>query len=674
MSSFRCAKPVNAAQKPEVTKKWKPRKKAKRGKRTKTSTMVYSYGAGPPTTNMELFNDELAAGHRLRNAMVNLKHKRRKRDEKALASLPGAASLTSLEQEIKSKKTLMLERRAEKKALHVKGRSKKVAAPELNKVIKILKSELKTLYKKRKELRVALFQSPAWKQGKESRKLWYNEKKGKLYHASDGYWCTKIRTQMEAELARKGPPPKFKRWTGEGKVVVQLQEDKGLLVEKMSDPNNKWLIITPVVGGVWVPGTHKKVWDPNELVSVISHDKGVPIKKRVPIKKQVTRAEQMRSMHLGSDGRPMRDIGNARVKMRIGSDAENNPLWCDFTIKMHRHLPPGNRIKWAWLQRTSVGSNERWEFQVTLEKFVGPATPDLKRAVDGFVAVDVGWRLNADSTDRDCGFKSKEHEDFVHSTGCRQTGLRVAKWVGSDGSTGEIRLPKRWLCAYYKVHDLGSIRDKNFNQVVDALLRWAKQNNVPEWMKERLHYAHSWRKPPKLIKLYRHWRDNRFPSDKGGYTALRSYYERDQHLYAYESHLRNQVNDSRADLYRTEVAKLSRLFKTVVLEDIDLATLAKHREPEDAHLEKDAARLHRTAACISSLRTFFKERMVVSKVNPAGTSYTCNGCGEASFKGNPALVLTCESCSRTWDRDENAARNILKLGITESPVLAAASS
>ena len=654
-------------------KKWKRRKKAKKkenGKKPETSAKIYSYGAGPPTTNVELFEKELVLGHRYRNALVDLELKRRSQVEAALSRLPGAANLTILEDEIQQKSALMDERQAEKKALHVKGRSKKVAAPELNKAIKALKAELKALREKRKELRKDLFKSPAWEQGKQSLEDWYDEEQVKIYGAAGTKaWGTLVRIRKEVELARTGPPPKFKRWTGEGKVVVQLQTDKGLPVEKMSDPNNKWLIITPVEGGVWVPGTHKKTLDPNELVNVISHENGIPIKK------QVTRAEQMQSqLHLDADGHPMRYVGNTRVRMRIGSDSKKKPIWCDFTIEMHRPLPAGNKIKWAWLRRTRVGPNEKWEFQVTLEEVVGLTAPDPRRAVDGFVAVDVGWRLNADSADRDCGFKSEEHEDLVHSSGCRRTDLRVAKWVGSDGKTGEIRLPKRWLCAYYKVHDLVSIRDKDFNQVVAALLQWTKQHDVPEWMKESLRYAHNWNKPPKLIKLYRHWTTNRFPGDESGYTAIQNYYRRDQHLYAYESHLRNQVNDYRANLYRTEVAKLSRRFKTVVLEDIDMSALAKRKEPEDAHLEKDAARLHRNAACISSLRTFFKEKMAVRKINPAGTSYICNGCGEASFKGNSDATLICGSCGREWDRDENAALNILERGMTERPVAAAAST
>lgn len=50
-------------------------------------------------------------------------------------------------------------------------------------------------------------------------------------------------------------------------------------------------------------------------------------------------------------------------------------------------------------------------------------------------------------------------------------------------------------------------------------------------------------------------------------------------------------------------------------------------------------------------------------VNPRDTSKMCSGCGELVEKGLSVRVHTCPSCDLVLDRDQNAAINILRLGL-----------
>lgn len=50
-------------------------------------------------------------------------------------------------------------------------------------------------------------------------------------------------------------------------------------------------------------------------------------------------------------------------------------------------------------------------------------------------------------------------------------------------------------------------------------------------------------------------------------------------------------------------------------------------------------------------------------VEPRGTSQKCSGCGEVVPKELSERVHDCPHCGLVMDRDVNAARNILMLGL-----------
>jgi putative transposase len=52
------------------------------------------------------------------------------------------------------------------------------------------------------------------------------------------------------------------------------------------------------------------------------------------------------------------------------------------------------------------------------------------------------------------------------------------------------------------------------------------------------------------------------------------------------------------------------------------------------------------------------------KVAPGGTSQACSGCGVAVSKPLSERTHRCPDCGLVIDRDMNAARNILRLGLS----------
>jgi putative transposase len=55
-------------------------------------------------------------------------------------------------------------------------------------------------------------------------------------------------------------------------------------------------------------------------------------------------------------------------------------------------------------------------------------------------------------------------------------------------------------------------------------------------------------------------------------------------------------------------------------------------------------------------------------VNPSGTSQKCSGCDEIVPKDLSTRKHMCPRCGLVIDRDVNAARNILKLGLEQARV------
>jgi putative transposase len=119
--------------------------------------------------------------------------------------------------------------------------------------------------------------------------------------------------------------------------------------------------------------------------------------------------------------------------------------------------------------------------------------------------------------------------------------------------------------------------------------------------------------------------------------------------------IRNQRNDF---LHKVANLYIER-YGTIFVEDLNIIGLIRN-----SHLSKSISD--------SSWGKFFEllsykaedAGRIVVKVPPRNTSQICSYCGEKVVKSLAVRIHSCPYCGLVMDRDENAARNILRVGQT----------
>lgn len=350
---------------------------------------------------------------------------------------------------------------------------------------------------------------------------------------------------------------------------------------------------------------------------------------------------------------PLTKTGGSRGKavetilwLRIGSEGKRQlPVWAKFRVRLDRPLPLDCRIKWVFAVARKVATKTTWQIQFVVsqaEEFTREG-----RAQSGAAGGDVGWRMVAD-------------------------GLRVACFLGTDVRYQEIVIPASHMRQWAQVEDLRSIRDTHFNEAREILAVWrsAHKDKLPEWFRERTQHLRQWRAPGKLAALAIFWRANRIAGDDVVFAAVEAWRKKDKHLYEWEGNLRRKAAAWRKDFYRNIAAELAKQYRHLGMEAINL----KESFARLPKVEKDdkAARLsrrNRTIAALGELRLCLLEAFgaeCIVKVDPKYTSKRCHKCGQVGEYPDPSAVeQTCPNCLAFWDRDYNAASNILAATLKE---------
>jgi putative transposase len=124
--------------------------------------------------------------------------------------------------------------------------------------------------------------------------------------------------------------------------------------------------------------------------------------------------------------------------------------------------------------------------------------------------------------------------------------------------------------------------------------------------------------------------------------------------------LHNQVSDTRKDFLHKLSTKRINENQVIVLEDLNVSGLVKNRRLARA-ISSQGWREFRVF-CQAKCDKFSREFRVISRWEP--TSQVCSRCdyrwGKLDLK---VRTITCLNCGTTHDRDENAAKNIKKVGI-----------
>lgn len=290
-------------------------------------SLVMRFGCKPPQGGAEVVAEQARLAHRYRNRLVEIELGRRARVEQAVKEhdpvLPG------IEQEIER---WVGELAAVRDGIRRRNseRRRREAGQEDREAAKRLRATLKQLRAQRKERRAAAFADGTLRAALDAIDAESKVAIKEARAASGLYWGTYLVVENAMSTARKGAPPRFKRWDGSIHLAVQLQGAIDVGRATSGDDNRIW--IEPLEGRV----------------------------------------------------------GWTTVHLRVASQGRD-PVWASVRTKIHRPIPSDCTLKWAHLICTPIGPRHKWSVQLVVSRASGWAKPDLAKA--GTVGIDLGWRV-----------------------------------------------------------------------------------------------------------------------------------------------------------------------------------------------------------------------------------------------------------------------------------------
>lgn len=430
---------------------------------------IYAYGAKAPVVNGERVGEQIWLGHRYRNTLAEIELRRREQTDKMVVTLspelPGVeAKLLEADQAIESAA-------AEIKLANKQARRQK-ATPEQKTKLAALRKERAALRKKRKALRDVVFSDSGTHDALTGIDQRAAAEQREARAESGLYWGTYLTVEQGCQSFRKGRPPRFLRWTGEGRIAVQVQG--GLAPEDAFGGEDKRLIVEPLPEDAW--------------------------------------------------SKRSRGLKRTKAWLRIGSDDDRQPVWAVVPFVMHRSLPADCRIKWVYLHRRRVGTKDQWMLSFVIARQVWPQT-DV--AGSGEIGIDLGWRLldhglrvaawagsDGESGElvlpiQDVGRWQKAQD----LRGIRDTRLdaviaRFGEWLSGndapDWLTERTRTLRQWRSAARLASVVLAWRDQRFagdESIYADLEAWRKKDkHLYEWEANQRRKAVAW-----LKDLYRNF-------------------------------------------------------------------------------------------------------------------------------------------------------------------------
>lgn len=296
-----------------------------------TRTIVYRYGLLAPTRGSERVSEQILLAHRYQNVLIEIERERREALSAATLShpkvVPAAECVDELSAELEDLRAAANEVREKTRRRQISRASR----DEIKGVREALREARRELRRVRAELRETAGVRAAMAEANERAKA-----RRKAERAASGvYWGTYLEIEQAVDDTRRNPqPPRFRRWTGDGAVVVQLQ------------------------GGLPVGGASSCA---DRRLQLSLEPEAVP----------------------GRSGKP-----RPRVRLRVGSEGRS-PVWAEWPVIFHRPLPTDAVVKRARALRRRVAGKDAWSLHLVLEL---PKTWSAQPCGRGVVAVDLGWR------------------------------------------------------------------------------------------------------------------------------------------------------------------------------------------------------------------------------------------------------------------------------------------
>lgn len=377
---------------------------------------------------------------------------------------------------------------------------------------------------------------------------------------------------------------------------------------------------------------------------------------------------------------PLADLTDARpatarqhtarphVMLRMASTPDQQPVWLQGTLILHRRWPTEGAVKSIRWVRERIGTH----FRDSLHFTIRTDRTDAVSSSTERLALDIGWRK------QDRGLRVAAWASTLRSSGWETLASveDVHRWTGS--AAGELIVPSRIVKALAQVDRLQQIRDQKLNRIRTELAEWLQTHALPaalgEGNAERTPdltgaAIHRWASAARFATLAIEWRDQRFPGDEAMYERLEAWRREDKHLFEWQANLRDKTLRFRRELYRVFASRVATLYGTVFMEDMNLAAIAR-KAPPDAdgrpRLHADSAQRQRYQTAPSELRRALTWALSKNHGDLVMVPYSkgtrqCTHCGSDNSAVDTArhLRITCSQCGRQYDQDVNVAENLL---------------
>lgn len=318
---------------------------------TETVTRVYRYGLRPPIDGAERISQQMRAAHAYYNRLVEIDRHRRDR-------------LRSLEISTKPLRDSVSEARA---------------------VVDGLVEEIRVVRKKARgraestEIRAKL---------KAARETMRERTRALIAARRDGAAALQAeRDAINEEFlaARRAARPGISKLGAEGVVAGTYQLVEDAVAQASAS--------TPLWDGDQPMDPRFKRWTGEGVVSV-QIPGGLPVSAQL-----VGGSTQVAIVPPATADGSRRDPGSRRSQLRkrvvlwlrVGSDG-GQPIWGRWPMVLHRPLPTGGRVQRATVRLTYIGPKPEWSVEFTVRM----GAPAATHGAGGAVAIDVGWR----NTDR----------------------------------------------------------------------------------------------------------------------------------------------------------------------------------------------------------------------------------------------------------------------------------
>jgi hypothetical protein len=442
----------------------------------------------------------------------------------------------------------------------------------------------------------------------------------------------------------RGRDPKFRRFTGEGRIAVQVRKDHGV-----------------TSGG-----------------AITFSDTGVEI---TPV--------AYRNGH-----RPRTGERNQRqfyaVRLRLTKDRDPQQKWIELSAMAHRPVPAGT-LAWVQLVARKCGNQLTYQLQLVMssESFAPRPTGT------GDVAVHIGWASNSDGTFQVAHAVGSDGQERVLALDMRRT----------DKVHGQ---PRYDVSGFGMSQSLRSAGDQHFNAARRVLATWlqskanrkragaellAASQHIGLWKSPRkLHkaaacYCEQFSSDAELTVLWKAWVTERLatkldlfgPRDEiEAWAAGRGVTDADarlawyllcwrrksSHLYDYERHEARQARGRRKDQFRCFARWLANGYARVLIAEWDLTQIpgaAKRGSEEDAQTK--AARANRVRCAPGELRATIIQAVgenACCKVDTKGLANQCSRCGKVSRAPEDRQLVSC-ACGMDDTKSRRWCANVLRI-------------